>query len=275
MTGSHNGTVAADTFYNNGLALGSAGGGTGLQDRYNLSGYDATGVQESCDCEVAELLIYNHPLPDADRIEVENYLRVKWLAVSTDIIGTLSVTQAAQTLSATGTAASNATLVVTEALDTVAASGTVRVSGALSQAQASQTLTAAASVRLAGTLAVTEATDTIAATAGAGVRATLVIVQNAQTLAASGRVLNPVTGTLGVTQQDQTLEALAYPHWTNWAPCHAGVWIRPGEPPGYGRNLFGVGMFGGVKTLSGPSNGTWNPPGVCDTGAWRKMRLAA
>lgn len=78
MTGSHDGTVAADTFYSNGVALGSAGGGTGLQDKYNLSGYDATGTQESCDCEVAELVIYNHTLISTDRVKIENYLRGKW-----------------------------------------------------------------------------------------------------------------------------------------------------------------------------------------------------
>lgn len=78
MTGSNGGSGGTDVFYSNGAALGSAGGGTGLQDRYNLSGYDATGTMESCDFEVAELLIYNRPLADAERQQVEAYLRDKW-----------------------------------------------------------------------------------------------------------------------------------------------------------------------------------------------------
>jgi hypothetical protein len=78
MTGSHDGTTAADAFYNNGVLMGSSGGGSGLQTNYNLSGYDATGIQETCDCEVAELVIYNRPLTDPDRVKVEGYLHSKW-----------------------------------------------------------------------------------------------------------------------------------------------------------------------------------------------------
>lgn len=34
------------------------------------------------DCDVAELLIYDHRLLDADRIQVEGYLRTKWFGLS-------------------------------------------------------------------------------------------------------------------------------------------------------------------------------------------------
>lgn len=52
--------------------------GHGLGGRYNLSGYDLTGAQETMDCEVAELVLYNRRLSDTDRQKVEGYLRVKW-----------------------------------------------------------------------------------------------------------------------------------------------------------------------------------------------------
>lgn len=69
------------TLYSNGLY--ATGNDTnnhtdGWINALNLSGYDATEVHESCDCEVAELLLYSRKLPDADRQTVEDYLRGKW-----------------------------------------------------------------------------------------------------------------------------------------------------------------------------------------------------
>jgi hypothetical protein len=49
-------------------------------DTFNISGYDPTGTAETCDCEVAEICLYDRKLPDADRQQVEDYLRNKWLA---------------------------------------------------------------------------------------------------------------------------------------------------------------------------------------------------
>lgn len=54
------------------------GNGEGLNNRLNISGYDATGTQETSDCEVAEVVVYNRKLSDADRQQVESYLRTKW-----------------------------------------------------------------------------------------------------------------------------------------------------------------------------------------------------
>ena len=52
--------------------------GQGMGGTYNLSGYSATGVEETMDCDVAELIIYGLKLGDAERIQVEDYLRAKW-----------------------------------------------------------------------------------------------------------------------------------------------------------------------------------------------------
>jgi hypothetical protein len=54
-------------------------GGGGLAGTLNISGYDATGTQETSDTEVAEVVLYNRKLSDADRQTVEDYLRGKWL----------------------------------------------------------------------------------------------------------------------------------------------------------------------------------------------------
>jgi hypothetical protein len=73
---------ATATFYSNGTYLsgGQAGSqnGGGWKGTFQLSGYSPTSGEETCDCEIAEVLIYNRRLSDADRISVETYLRTKW-----------------------------------------------------------------------------------------------------------------------------------------------------------------------------------------------------
>jgi hypothetical protein len=53
----------------------------GWEGTLNLSGYKTENAEETCDCEVAELVMYNRKLPDAERQQVEGYLRDKWLPV--------------------------------------------------------------------------------------------------------------------------------------------------------------------------------------------------
>lgn len=65
-------------FFINGVVSGTGATGGGMGGTYNLSGYDAAGAQETMDCEVAELVIYNRRLTDTDRQKVESYLRTKW-----------------------------------------------------------------------------------------------------------------------------------------------------------------------------------------------------
>jgi hypothetical protein len=65
--------------FSDGALLGTGGGGTGWGGTFNISGYDPSTSAESCDCEVAEVLLYNRQLSDADRQQVEAYLRGKWM----------------------------------------------------------------------------------------------------------------------------------------------------------------------------------------------------
>jgi hypothetical protein len=67
--------------FSNGVFLGShpaPPAADGFGNYLNLSGYDAVDLHESCDCEVAALLAYNRKLPDAERQQVEEYLRGKY-----------------------------------------------------------------------------------------------------------------------------------------------------------------------------------------------------
>ena len=67
-------------FYVNGVLIGEAGSSSGHDNRWNLSGYDATGNQETCDCEVAEMVTYDYALSPQERQQVENYLYEKWMS---------------------------------------------------------------------------------------------------------------------------------------------------------------------------------------------------
>ena len=51
----------------------------GHDNRWNLSGYDASGVEETCDCEIAEVVCYDRALTPAERVQVEEYLSAKWV----------------------------------------------------------------------------------------------------------------------------------------------------------------------------------------------------
>ena len=55
-----------------------ANSGGGLTNGWGLSGYGA-GPEETMDIEVAELLLFDHKLADAERIQCEEYLTTKWL----------------------------------------------------------------------------------------------------------------------------------------------------------------------------------------------------
>ena len=66
-------------FFRNGELLAAnpvAPGNFGF--RYNISGYGLTGAEETGDFDVAEVLVYDSKLSDADREKVEGYLAHKW-----------------------------------------------------------------------------------------------------------------------------------------------------------------------------------------------------
>lgn len=68
-------------FFNDGVLQGSPlspGSTGGMHGSYGINGYGPTTEDETMDCDVAEFLIYNRQLADADRIKVESYLRAKW-----------------------------------------------------------------------------------------------------------------------------------------------------------------------------------------------------
>jgi hypothetical protein len=66
-------------FYGNGVFLsGDHTVSQGWQDAFHLNGYSPNSGEETCQCEVAEVLFYDRRLSDGERNAAEDYLRTKW-----------------------------------------------------------------------------------------------------------------------------------------------------------------------------------------------------
>lgn len=65
-------------FFGDGVLKGTWTSGQGWSGRLGINGYDPDNIQETCNSEVAEVILYDKRLPDVDRQAVEAYLRTKW-----------------------------------------------------------------------------------------------------------------------------------------------------------------------------------------------------
>lgn len=75
---SGDGTSGLSRLFSDGVLMGSTTTAAGWGNTFNVSGYSSSGTEETCDCEVAEIVMYNRKLSDVERQQVEEYLRVKW-----------------------------------------------------------------------------------------------------------------------------------------------------------------------------------------------------
>ena len=124
------------------------------------------------------------------------------------ITGTLTLTQADQTITAAGSVAyppATGTLVATQAPQTIVAAGGPLVGATLGATQAPQTITAAGGPLVAASLTQTQVAQSLTASGGVGVTATLAVTQAPQGLAGAGG--GTVGATLSGTQADQTIVA--------------------------------------------------------------------
>jgi len=71
-------TSGSYRLFSNGNLLGSTPVTGGWNGTLNISGYDASSTAETCDIEMAELVLYDNKKTDAERQQVEGYLRAKW-----------------------------------------------------------------------------------------------------------------------------------------------------------------------------------------------------
>ena len=129
--------------------------------------------------------------------------------------GTSAATEAADTSSATGTVINpvTGTSAVTQANQTSSASGQLGYSGTSARTQAAQTSSASGQLGYSGTSARTQADQTATAsgtfTAGGSFSGTVAVTQASNTASASGTFTpGSITGTAAVTQANQTGSAI-------------------------------------------------------------------
>lgn len=134
-----------------------------------------------------------------------------WVIPSSSVSGTVSYTNANDTLAASGTTTVKGALAKTNANDTSAASGTTTVTGTLARTNANDSISASGSVGAAvsGTLAYTNANDTSSASGTTTVTGSLDRTNANDSVSASGSIGSAVSGTLAYTNANDTLAAAA------------------------------------------------------------------
>lgn len=125
--------------------------------------------------------------------------------------GAASVTESAETVSASGSVAIGATSSITETAETLSASGTVDsgVVGTASISEAAETVSASGSIAVGGTASITNDAQTLTAAGSIQITGAGNLIELAETLTASGIVLGGITGSADLTLAAQTLSAFA------------------------------------------------------------------
>lgn len=141
--------------------------------------------------------------PQIDHVTLE----VFYTESSGGVTGTVAVTEANDTSSASGAVTATGSISVTESNDTCAASGTVLVTGSLSTTEADDTCSAAGIVSsgIDGNVTATEANDTCSASGTVTVTGSIDVMEASDTCSATGVV--QVAGTFNVTEESDSCVA--------------------------------------------------------------------
>lgn len=125
------------------------------------------------------------------------------------VAGSLAQTQADQTVSATGAVPTHGAIVQTQADQAISATGVSGAVGSIVQTQAAQTVAATGTVLTHGAIAQTQADQAISAAGGVLNRGAIGQTQANQSIVATGVIFTggPVTGTIAQTQADQAIIA--------------------------------------------------------------------
>lgn len=120
---------------------------------------------------------------------------------------TASITEAAQTISASGTTTISATGSKTESADTISASATVPLAGSLSKTESNDTISATASSisTATGAASITDGADSISASAALAIYGTSTNIEGSDTISASAVGLVSVSASL--TESGDTLSS--------------------------------------------------------------------
>lgn len=217
------GTAASLTLYRNGVndtggrANTAASGAATALNRVSLGGVDRGTDSFSPSGQITLLsLAWDRALSAAEikalsanpwQIFKAQSRRIFAAAAASGSTGTVAVTNANDTSSASGTTTVVGTVARTNANDTSTASGTTTVVGTVSVANAADTSSASGTTTVTGTSATTNANDTSAASGSVGdtVTGTVATTNANDTSAASGTTT--VTGTLARTNANDTSTA--------------------------------------------------------------------
>lgn len=147
------------------------------------------------------------------------FISIAFKPPSAAATGTVAVTQAAQTSTASALETFTATSAQTQAAQTSTASGSVAnpVTGTVAQTQANQTSAASGLETITGTSANVQANQTSTASGSVGaapITGIVAVTQANQTSTASGFSVQNLTGTVAVTQAAQTSTASAVETFT-------------------------------------------------------------
>jgi hypothetical protein len=125
-------------------------------------------------------------------------------------VGSVTATQASNTLTATAKLALKGSTTATQASNTLTATATLKISGSTTATQASNTITATGvltSIGGTGTVTATQASDVLTATAKLSIKGTTTVTQASNTLTATAKL--SIKGTTTATQASNTLTATA------------------------------------------------------------------
>lgn len=129
--------------------------------------------------------------------------------ITSGATGTLSITQDANTITATGTVAIAGALAKTQDNNTISATGWRTITGVLSVNQDAQAISAAGVVAIAGALSKSQADQTLTGTGTVAIAGALSKAQDANTISATGTVADAgvITGSLAITQDANSITA--------------------------------------------------------------------
>jgi hypothetical protein len=120
-----------------------------------------------------------------------------------EIIGVSAITEAQESIAATGEVAISALANITEAADTLAATAEVAVAGAAAITEAAESVTGAGEVSVAGQAAIQEVADALSAAGEVAISASAAISEAADTLLATGAV--DIVGQASIQEQADSL----------------------------------------------------------------------
>lgn len=188
-------------FYQNGALLASSAASTTKGIEFDTSPLMISGISGSAVTQpwLGNVFLAAVWMNALNASQVETVSRNPWqlfhkrrraysIPTSSGAAGTAAITEASDTVSATGNIAIPGTASITEASDTVAATGALAIAGTAAITEGSDTVSATGVGGEVGTAAITESSDTVSATGALSVAGTAAITEQPDIVSATGGI---------------------------------------------------------------------------------------